>query len=88
MNRSSKLQVTYDRQGVILSAYRVPDTREGAGLRTGVVPDVSAGIRAAELEVPAQFAALELPQLAEVLRVDVHAEQPRLIACERHSRSH
>jgi hypothetical protein len=87
MNRSSKLQVTYDRQGVILSAYRVPDTWEGAALRTGVVPDVAGGIRAAELEVPAQFAALELPQLAERLRVDIHAEQPRLIACERDSRS-
>jgi hypothetical protein len=84
---SNKIQVTYDRFGTILSAYRVPSARQDANLRTGVVPDASNGIGAAEIELPGQFAELDLPRFAQEFRVDVREQPPRLIACGHDNRS-
>lgn len=81
------LQVRYDKSGTILSATFVPQPRtdEGGRIssqpipRTGVLADESKGHRMAELEVPDNFATLELHEIAEQLRIDVKSERAKLV---------
>jgi hypothetical protein len=61
-----RLHVVYDDEGTILAASQVPSGDQ-------VLPE--AGEHAAEFDVPAEFAGVELQELAQRLRVDVRENQ-------------
>jgi hypothetical protein len=69
-----KVHVIYDSQGNIISL--------GAQLPPAPTfgPQAKEGQHGAELEVPAEHAALGLIELAEKMQVDTKGHQPRLIA--------
>jgi hypothetical protein len=69
-----KLRIVHDAQGNVIAAAQLDDTKPG---KTGF--RAKSGQSVADLDVPAELASLQAPDIVKQVRVDVSSAQPRLV---------